>query len=43
LESDPRALEKTARDELGMARPDELILIFDEKEPQPAAVLHRTP
>lgn len=32
LERDPRALEKAARNELVMARPDEMIFIFDERE-----------
>lgn len=31
LQSDPRELERAARDELGMARPDELIFVFDRK------------
>ena len=31
VEHEPRALEKAARDELGMARPHELIFIFDEE------------
>ena len=31
IENEPRALEKAARDELGMARPGELIFIFDEE------------
>ena len=39
IEQDARILEKTARNELGMARPDELIFIFDDeqdpKEKQP--------
>lgn len=30
LTNDPRELEKAARNELGMARPDELIFIFDK-------------
>ena len=33
LQTDPRAIEKAARDELGMARPNEMIFFFDrEKE-----------
>lgn len=31
LRSDPRSLEKAARNELGMARPDEMIFIFDSE------------
>lgn len=31
LEHDPRALEKAARNELVLARPDEMVFIFDEK------------
>ena len=30
LQNDPRALEKEARNELGMARPNELIYIFEK-------------
>jgi cell division protein FtsB len=30
IRNDPRALEKAARNELGLARPGELIFIFDE-------------
>lgn len=30
---DPRGLEKAARNELGLARPDELVVIFDKKAP----------
>jgi cell division protein FtsB len=30
LQHDDRALEKAARNELGMARPDEMIFIFDK-------------
>ena len=29
IKNDPRALEKAARSELGMAKPDELIFIFE--------------
>lgn len=36
LQSNPRELERAARDELGMARPDELIFVFDRKEDVPA-------
>jgi cell division protein FtsB len=32
LQHDDRAIEKAARSELGMARPDELIFLFDEKK-----------
>jgi cell division protein FtsB len=31
---DARGLEKAARNELGLARPDELVVIFDKKSPQ---------
>lgn len=31
LQSDPRAIEKAARSELGMARPDEMVVIFENK------------
>ena len=35
LQNDPRALEKAARNELGMARPNERIFIFEkDKEKQ---------
>ena len=30
IRSDPRAIERKVRDELGMARPDEVIIIFKE-------------
>jgi len=33
LQSDPRAVEKAARSELGMARPDEMVVLFEKKEP----------
>lgn len=33
LQSEPRAVEKAARNELGMARPGELVVIFEKKEP----------
>lgn len=36
LRSDPRALEKSARNELGMARPDEMIFIFDSDKKKPS-------
>ena len=32
LRSDPRALEKAARNELGLARPNEQIFIFEQKK-----------
>jgi len=32
LQSDPRIIEKAARSELGMARPDEVVVIFDKKD-----------
>lgn len=32
LQEDPRAVEKAARSELGMARPDEMVVIFEKKE-----------
>jgi cell division protein FtsB len=32
LQSDPRSVEKAARSELGMARPDEMIVIFEKKK-----------
>ncbi|MGI6525317.1 MAG: FtsB family cell division protein [Bdellovibrionota bacterium] len=32
LQEDRRVLEKAARNELGMARPDEFIVIFEKKE-----------
>lgn len=32
LQNDPRTVEKAARSELGMARPDELVVIFEKKE-----------
>jgi cell division protein FtsB len=31
LKTDERALEKAARNQLGMARPDEVVVIFDEQ------------
>lgn len=34
LEGSPRALEKAARQELGMARADELVVIFEQKDKQ---------
>jgi cell division protein FtsB len=32
LQSDPRMVEKAARSELGMARSDELVVVFEKKE-----------
>lgn len=32
LQSDPRVVEKAARSELGMVRPDEMIVIFEKKQ-----------
>ena len=32
LQSDPRAIEKAARNELGMARPNERVFIFDSSK-----------
>jgi len=32
LRNDPRALEKAARNELGLARPNEQIFIFEQKK-----------
>ena len=32
LRSDPRAIERKVRDELGMARTDEVILLFKQEE-----------
>lgn len=32
LQNDARTVEKAARSELGMARPDELVVIFEKKE-----------
>jgi cell division protein FtsB len=32
LQNDPRVIEKAARGELGMARPDELVVVFEKKE-----------
>jgi cell division protein FtsB len=32
LQSDPRTVEKAARGELGMARPDEVVVIFEPKQ-----------
>ena len=31
LRSDPRAIEKAARNELGLARPDEQIFVFEKR------------
>jgi cell division protein FtsB len=32
LQNDPRVVEKAARSELGMVRPDEMIVIFEKKQ-----------
>jgi cell division protein FtsB len=32
LQNDPRVIEKAARGELGMARPDELVVVFEKKD-----------
>lgn len=32
LQADPRTVEKAARSELGMSRPDEVVVIFEKKE-----------
>ncbi len=32
LQNDPRIVEKAARSELGMARSDELVVVFEKKE-----------
>jgi cell division protein FtsB len=32
LQNDPRMVEKAARSELGMARSDELVVVFEKKE-----------
>ena len=32
LQNDPRALEKAARNELGMTRSNEILVIFDDKK-----------
>jgi cell division protein FtsB len=32
LQSDPRTVEKAARNELGMARPGEMVVIFDKQQ-----------
>jgi hypothetical protein len=42
LQSDPRTVEKAARSELGMARPGEMVVIFEKQDsrgavPQEAA------
>lgn len=31
LQRDPRTLERAARSELGMARPNEIVVVFDKK------------
>jgi cell division protein FtsB len=36
LQSDPRAVEKAARSELGMARPGEMVVIFEKQDPRGA-------
>jgi cell division protein FtsL len=36
LQNDPRVIEKAARGELGMARPDELVVVFEKKETERA-------
>lgn len=38
LQSDPRTVEKAARSELGMARPGEIVVIFDKKDAGEALV-----
>lgn len=37
LQSDPRTVEKAARSDLGMARPGEMVVIFDKKEADSAS------
>lgn len=32
LQADPRIVEKAARSELGMSRPDEVVVIFEKKD-----------
>lgn len=32
LQGDPRVVEKAARSELGMSRPDEMVVIFEKKD-----------
>lgn len=32
LQADPRTVEKAARSELGMSRPDEVVVIFEKKD-----------
>lgn len=34
LQNDPRAIEKAARGKLGMANQDEIVIIFDKKNPK---------
>jgi len=34
LRTDPRAIEKSARNELGLARPDEQIFVFEKRSTQ---------
>ena len=36
LHSNPRAVEKAARNELGMARPSDLVFFFDKADPNKA-------
>jgi cell division protein FtsB len=36
LQNDPRVIEKAARGELGMARPDELVVVFEKKDAERA-------
>jgi cell division protein FtsB len=36
LQEDPRTVEKAARSELGMARQDEMVVIFEKKEQEHA-------
>ena len=38
LQHDDRVLEKAARNELGMAKPNEYIFIFDDENSDPASV-----
>lgn len=32
LQNDPRVIEKAARGELGMGKPDELVVVFEKRE-----------
>lgn len=36
LQSDPRTVEKAARSELGMARPGEMVVVFEKKDSEVA-------